>query len=151
MKTHHHPDDSTLVSYAAGGLSGNARILIECHLSYCSQCRETVRKAESIGASLLDSMPEYQLPTRSRDAIAKMLDAGPSASLPDKLSPKSDSEVPAPLHPFIGDSFADLKWSPLVPGVGQVRFTAGGGELRLLNIAPGTCLPMHSHRDTELT
>ena len=153
MITHHHPDDATLMSYAAGSLPGNAALLITCHLQFCGRCQAKVRDAETIGGTLLDGLGDTELSPGSRNRVLRMLAEPQTAahSAPRVESHFSPDEIPLPLQPVLGRSYDELNWSPLVPGVGQIRFDAAGGKMRLLNIAPGTCLPMHSHRDSELT
>ena len=43
MSITHHPDDSTLMSYAAGSLPAALAVVVAAHLSVCPRCREEVR------------------------------------------------------------------------------------------------------------
>ena len=151
MKTHHHPDDSTLLSYAAGSLPENAALLVSCHLQFCDVCRHTIRDGETIGGKMLDDLPAAVLPARVRSQVLARLHETPAQTPSPKTNTWSPDELPLPLQPLVGRDYSKLKWSPLVPGVGQIKLDSPRGKLRLLNISPGTCLPMHSHRDSELT
>ena len=151
MKIHHHPDESTLLSYAAGGLPGNATLLVSCHLQVCSACHGIIRDAELLGGELLEQMTGGNLNSSARDAILARLDSVAEIEPPKPATIASPDEIPLAIQPWLGRRYQELDWSTLIPGVRQIRFEAPGGELRLLNITPGTSLPMHSHRDSELT
>ena len=48
--------------------------------------------------------------------------------------------------------WAQSGWRRLAPGIRQLALTTGGGaKARLLKLKPGTVLPEHGHRGTELT
>ena len=151
MKIHHHPDESTLLSYTAGGLPGNAALLVSCHLQFCAACHDTIRDAELLGGELLEQMPGGNFSSSARDAILARLDSVAEIEPSKPAMTASPDEIPLAFQPWLGKRYQELDWSPLIPGVGQIRFEAPGGKLRLLNITPGTSLPMHSHRDSELT
>jgi len=151
MKIHHHPDESTLLSYAAGALPGNAALLVSCHLQFCAACHQVIRDAELLGGELLEQLPGRKVSGDARDAILARLDNVAEIESPEPAVKVSADEIPLAIQPWLGKRYEELDWSPLVPGLGQIRFEAPGGKLRLLNIAPGTSLPMHSHRDSELT
>ncbi|MEM7209087.1 MAG: ChrR family anti-sigma-E factor [Pseudomonadota bacterium] len=152
MKTHHHPDESTLVSYAAGALPANAALLVSCHLQMCDHCRATIRDAEFIGGTMLEDLPDTPISTAGLASVLRRIEhesePAPVRVPPQTLSP---DELPLPLHDLFGRKYSDIDWSPLVPGVGQVKASTASGTVRMLNIAPGTCLPMHSHRGSEMT
>jgi putative transcriptional regulator len=151
MRIHHHPDESTLLSYTAGGLPGNAALLVSCHLQFCATCHDTIRDAELLGGELLEQMPGGNISGNARKAILARLDSEAEIESSKSSMTASPDEIPLAIQPWLGKRYQELDWSPLVPGVGQIQFAAPGGKLRLLNVTPGTSLPMHSHRDSELT
>ena len=152
MSCHHHPDLSTLLSYGAGSLSDALAVVIACHLEECEQCRQTVAEAETIGSQLIEQPFKDDMPGSARHQMLAMLDDCPMEPVVTVQSSVIDKgDVPTPLHSFIGRHFSDLKWSRLAPGLKQFVLPASGGKLRLLNIAPGTCMPVHGHSGSELT
>ena len=152
MKPNHHPDDATLLSYAAGGLPGDARVLIDCHLQACPHCRQTILDAESIGGALLETAAPRPAADRMRNDMLARLEGVPPDTVPGPTTgTTAQGALPGPLQRLLGDDLEQLKWSPLVPGVSQHRIDFPDGNMRLLNISPGTCLPNHSHRGSELT
>ena len=58
MKIMHHPDDSTLMSYAAGSLAEALAAVVRAHVCMCKVCADEVRTLEMIGSCLLDSIEE---------------------------------------------------------------------------------------------
>ena len=60
--------------------------------------------------------------------------------------------LPAPLHPYFGASWRELKWRWMGPGMHYIR-TIGpsGGTMLMLRIGPGRRMPVHGHHGSELT
>ncbi|WP_243410257.1 ChrR family anti-sigma-E factor [Pokkaliibacter plantistimulans] len=162
LQPNHHPDDATLVSYAAGGLATALSITVACHLAICPRCRQRVSEADALGGHLLSHLPQQSLSAEHRQAMLDALDkpaadepaAGHRASTAiasKETSAEADDLLPAPLQHLLGERFSDLKWSTLGPGMKQVKMHVGNSNLRLFKIAPGTCMPLHSHGGSELT
>jgi putative transcriptional regulator len=145
----HHPDDDLLLAYAAGSLDEARSLLLAAHLSFCSHCRETVRRMEALGGAQLDALPESDL---SRDAWAQLmrrLDAPPDPPAP--VAGKSRGGLPAVLAPYFGAGRRTPRWRKFGPVEQAVLFKRGGLRARLLRIAPGTVMPRHGHAGQELT
>ena len=49
MSIRHHPDDATLVAYAAGAVTEGISLVVAAHLDLCPQCRARVRDATDLG------------------------------------------------------------------------------------------------------
>lgn len=151
MNPCHHPDHSSLVNYAAGGLPDALAMVIACHLSHCDQCRAVVAQAEQIGGLLLEDMPPVALATDARENMLALLDSETLPTLKRKEVPPDDGDIPQPLHSMIGTRLDDLHWRTLAPGMKQFVLPARDGKLRLLKISPGTSMPVHSHSGSEVT
>lgn len=160
MNPHHHLHESTLMSYAAGALQAPLSIVAATHLEQCPHCRQRLRDAEAVGSALLEQTQPVLDDTR-REALraamlAQLMDVAPPAMLaPARQAPperpQADPEyLPASLHPYFGDSLASLRWRWIAPGVHCIR-ARQMPSLIMLKIAPGKCLPMHSHGRSELT
>ena len=160
MNPHHHLHESTLMSYAAGALQAPLSIVAGAHLEQCPHCRQRLRDAEAVGSALLEQTQPVLDETR-REALrsamlAQLMDVGAAAMpMPERPSPperpQADPEyLPVSLHPYFGDSLASLRWRWMAPGVQCIR-APQMPSLIMLKIAPGKCLPMHSHGRSELT
>lgn len=154
MSVNHHPDDATLLSYAAASLSESFETLISCHLMQCEQCRKRIADAELLGAALVESQ-EPKLPDSSRDRFMAMLDDEPdSFSAIEQREPSIDQRplnVPAEVQQVLDGKEDSLNWKRLVPGIQQIKLGHPESGLRLLKISPGISIPLHSHHGSELT
>jgi len=159
VNPHHHLHESTLMSYAAGALPAPLSIVAGAHLEQCPHCRQRLREAEAIGSVLLEQTQPSTGDLRRerlRDAMLMQLatDARATAVASRPLArerPEADPDhLPASLHPYFGASLSGLRWRWMAPGVHCIR-AEQMPSLIMLKIAPGKCLPMHSHGRSELT
>jgi len=154
MSVSHHPDDATLVSYAAGSLSPSFEILVACHLRQCEFCRRRVTVAEHLGAALLDETAPLSAGQRERflARLEQETDKGeaPLASAVEPATVRRHS-IPQPLAALLSGKAEPLDWRRLVPGIQQIRLDIAKGGLQLIRIAPGVSIPRHSHQGSELT
>jgi putative transcriptional regulator len=146
MSITRHPDDSTLLSYAAGSLPGAFAAVVAAHLALCPRCREEVATMEVVGGLLLAGLPGAALRRRQ----PRMAELQPRRPAPD--SPRGSLEVPAPLARLVGGDLDALRWRWISPGL-WLRWLAceGGGRLYLLRGAAGVVVPEHGHHGSELT
>jgi putative transcriptional regulator len=142
-----HPDDATLVSYAAGTLHEGLAAVVAAHVSMCSRCRKEMDDLELIGASLLLASPSsgqaLEVPRRPVGAVPKV-----------DRAPLVQDPLPEPIVRAYGISFDAIPWKWLGPGVQHHPLQLGPGEpgdLRLLRIGPGRRMPDHGHGGAELT
>lgn len=168
MNPRHHLHESTLMSYAAGALPPALGVVAGSHLEQCAHCRQQLRQAEAIGAMLLEQTQPVASQERHavlREAMLAQLEQGVDAALQEHVPavgagpaasaraerPQADPDyLPASLHAHFGSSLSALRWRWTAPGVHCIR-AAQMPSLILLKIAPGKCLPMHSHGRSELT
>ncbi len=159
MNPHHHLHESTLMSYAAGALPAPLSIVAGAHLEQCPHCRQRLREAEAIGSVLLEQTQPSTGDLRRehlRDAMLMRLATDvPAAAVASRTvsreRPEADPDhLPASLHPYFGASLSGLRWRWMAPGVHCIR-AEEMPSLIMLKIAPGKCLPMHSHGRSELT
>lgn len=156
MKTTHHLDDATLVSYSAGALPAALAVVASAHLERCAECLEQLHAADRIGGVLMQQQRVDAPPEDARAAMLALLDdepALPQTTLPVEVMEASDPDrLPSALHPWFGHSIRALRWRRVAPGVQRILASGiAGGDLMLLRIAPGSKLPLHSHGGNELT
>lgn len=149
MSIVHHPDDSSLVSYAAGNLAESAQILIACHLQHCPQCRQRVEQAELLGGALLSDIEPQP---SQRDAFLSLLEAEPEPLAATQAEAVvRQHALPSQLHHLLEHGDRELNWSRVAPGIKKINLSTSDGGLKLLKIAPGVSMPQHSHNGSELT
>ena len=156
MKPKHHPDTSTLLSYAAGSLPEPLAMVTACHLSHRTQCRNLLHDADQIGSMLLDDITPTSVSVSVKQSLLARLDSVETIKVPlpkaTRFPQQSLRDIPYPLNTILGSSLETLEWKTLVPGIKQhLISTSSDGHLRLLNISPGTSIPEHSHTGSELT
>jgi len=165
MRPRHHPKEEWLISYGAGTLDEAYSLLVASHLAYCGECRDKVRLAEDLGGVLISDLPGTAVGADALDRIMARLDVGQGldadegrvepvrASLRVKHESR-DISLPGPLLDFVGGDLDRLAWKTIGPGVRAVRIPVAGRDdsrLWILRAAPGTRLPEHGHRGSELT
>lgn len=162
MRPHHHLDDATLMSLAAGALSLPLAVVASAHLERCAECRRRLSAAEAIGAALLEqTQPESA--SGQRDALRDVMlarlesethvDAAKVTALhPEAVPPRgSDPDrLPTSLQPYFGERLSTVRWKWIGPGMYCIR-GRDMPSLIMLKIAPGRSLPQHSHGGSELT
>ena len=155
MKPSHHVDDATLLSYSAGALPTAMAVVVAAHLDRCQWCRDHLLDADQIGGALMQQQRPATPSASAREAMVARLEREPELESrpPQPLPAAFDPDrLPAPLHPWFGNSLRALRWQRVAPGVQRIRASGlKGADLMLLRIAPGSKLPLHSHRGSELT
>ncbi|WP_210395368.1 ChrR family anti-sigma-E factor [Motiliproteus sediminis] len=148
MTLSHHPDDASLASFAAGGSPQNFACVMQLHLDQCDRCRQRVGQAETLAGLFFGQQPADRFSAASKSRLMAMLDqpADESPSARPRGTP-----VPELLRDWSDQQVDQLPWRRIAPGIKQVRFPEVSGDLYLLRIAPGTCLPEHGHGGGEMT
>ncbi len=165
MKIHHHPDDATLMSYAAGSLPDALAAVVACHLAMCPRCRAEVSDMEALGALLMKDLPASPVADQT-PPLPVAMDAMRITSPALGATPRHAAEacaghhgdgtgLPAPLARHLGfRSLEEIPWRRLGFGVWHYPVplsSRSGGDLRLLKVAPGQVMPEHGHGGSELT
>lgn len=151
MTPTHHPSDALLLSYAAGTTAEAEALAMSTHLTFCPECRARLAAAEAVGGALLDQIESAPLPAVALQSVLARLDE-PVAAADRPSPPQALEELPHALAGYAAEALAQSGWRMLAPGIRQLALTtAGGAKARLLKLKPGTVLPEHGHRGTELT
>ncbi|MET3650643.1 ChrR family anti-sigma-E factor [Dyella japonica] len=153
MKPHHHLDDSTLIGYSAGALPAAFRVVVSAHLSICQSCRERMLDADAVGGQLVSLQEGASMSAEARNDIMSRLGARPAPPTAAPVRRGLDHDLlPQPLWPYFGETYSDLRWRTIGPGVHHIRSRGvDDGHLMLLRIAAGRSVPMHTHGGNELT
>jgi putative transcriptional regulator len=152
MTITHHPDDATLMSYAAGSLPEALSAVICAHLSMCPSCAREVRSMERIGSVLMERLDAAPLSRVAPQMALRAMEADVTGAQAIEIDPASD--VPVPLQHLIGSRIDDIRWKRLGMGVWSMPLPLsrlGDGDLRLLRVGPGQAMPDHGHGGAELT
>jgi putative transcriptional regulator len=154
MNIHHHPDDSTILAYAAGNSVEGFSLVLAAHMELCPRCRSRMAEAEALGGELLEEFPPVRMSAGGLAQVWERIAAAPEAESPEPRRQPAPEGVPSVLAPFLGGDLDSIRWRSLVPGVRQHVLRgveSGRGSVRLLSIAPGITIPHHTHGGGELT
>ncbi len=159
----YHPTDDWLANYANDAIDRQTAVLVATHLTYCPQCRKTVRYFEEIGGALLDeididaigaSADPFEFEATAANDLTPPADEGQS----DLPNGSMNEFVPRPLLRYVFDRLGTtdleaLPWKFYGPGIRRaVLFeNADGGAIRILRAQPGAVFPHHGHGSEELT
>jgi putative transcriptional regulator len=143
-----HPDDSTLMSFAAGSLPAALAAVVAAHLTLCARCHDEVATMELLGGSLLDALPGVAMAGPPQAPL-------PGVQRETRLAHRraaASGEVPAPLARLIGDDLDAVRLRRVSRGL-WLRWLPvdGGGRLHLFKGAPGATVSEHGHKGSELT
>ena len=148
----HHPDDSWLLSFAAGTLDLGQQVAIATHLQSCARCRGFARALECVGGVLLaDAQPAPLSEGRLERALAALdrveapRPAPPRQTAPDDGSPR--------LPPFV-ERFPMGPWRKLGTAVRTRPILlpeTSATRVFLLESKPGAKVFAHTHGDLEMT
>jgi putative transcriptional regulator len=149
MSITHHPGDELLLSYASGAANEAVALLIASHTTFCPQCRATVQRAEATGGSVLADVAPVSMSTKAYEAVLARLDE-PAREVVKAAHLQSD--VPAPLRPYIGTDYDTLPWRHVGGGISHLPIeTKGGMKARLIRAEPGSGVYTHTHKGEEWT
>ncbi len=151
----HHPSEDFIAAYAAGALDEANALAIATHLTLCPACRRQTTTYETLGATLVEDLPEMAMSSDAFAAtMARVRSTAPSvkAAAISKHAPTSSILLPAPLRHYVGGDIGKAAWRSLGPGIHHMPLISSGGvTARLLRIAPGRSVFDHSHGGSELT
>ncbi|KUO62813.1 MAG: hypothetical protein APF80_03805 [Alphaproteobacteria bacterium BRH_c36] len=149
MKIDHHPDESTLMSYAAGSLPEPLSAVVAAHIEICPECAREVHAMERIGATLFENLAPAPVSLSAGQAF------GGAATPPPATPAPVDSGISASvLRRLLGGELADVHWKRLGFGIWHYPIKLSPnckGDLRLIKVAPGQVMPDHGHGGSELT
>jgi putative transcriptional regulator len=155
MMPRHHPSEATILAYSAGALGEGLSLVVASHLGYCPECRSQVAQGEVIGGALLADLAPSPLAPGAREHMLLQLDRPAQLQVAMPRPVAADPLIPGPLSRYFRDGSAAIKWRFMAPGLRQFEIVPhtqlGGGNFRMLRIAPGRMLPRHGHTGTELT
>jgi putative transcriptional regulator len=160
MSIQHHPDDSTLVSYAAGALPVQLALVVAAHLERCPRCVEQVRFAERLGGALIDGLVQPPSTTPSIDrcwdelqARIERIEAGDVGELEQARAWGTGVGTDI-LSRYLPRDLEGLNWRKISRRIHQFPITDLCDEkawVRLFLFDTGVAVPNHTHQTQELS
>ena len=152
MMSKHHPNEETLLRYAAGTLASGLRLVVSVHISGCTVCQADLSRAEAIGGVLLEEADLVALEPGAFVKVMALVDAVPETTLVPRPAPRrltDELEAPAELS---GCQIGPWRW--LGPGRQWSRVILPDDPkalVILLRVSAGKRLPRHTHKGLEVT
>ena len=154
----HHVSEDLLLEYAAGALDEASSLLVATHLALCPPCRAVVSEAEAMGGVLLEGEQPEAMSEGSVNTVLERVAQSPvepaghegARGRADRLDAAS---LPQPLRGYAAYTLSRRGWRRVAPGLSQLVLGTSSGPTtaRLFHLAPGTRIPVHSHRGLEVT
>lgn len=167
----HHPDDLTLLDYAAGSLGLAQALAVSVHLGFCSQCQSQLRKLNALGGVLLaetkpasvganDDQVTEQSDSQTKEldegfeALMARIEAEPAATQTQETR-RPTTGYHNPLERYLPASLDELDWQQQTREIAKFDLTnvvdMGSARVALQKIKAGAKVPVHTHRGNELT
>ena len=151
-----HPSSDMLLKYSMGNTTEAESLIISCHIAYCSECKEVLKKYETLGGYYLSNHKELSLSKDLWKNILSKVDGldqeefqanYTSHSIKSNLS-SSDIKIPSTLSEYLGPEFDTKYWKSSINNIKykDINFKDQNISGKLLEI-PANCLVWGSLSD----
>lgn len=156
----YHPDDMTLMNYAAGSLSIPQALAVSMHLCFCHECRDLVKNFNHLGGALLETIKPASTEDDAFDSLMASLEPHDhSEATKVKMDMGSTDKITQhfsnPLLRYLPTSLADLPWQRQTKEISKFDLTSllgvKGFQVALQKINAGAKVPTHTHKGFEYT
>lgn len=156
----HHPDDMTLMNYAAGSLSLPQALAVSVHLCFCHECRELVKNFNHLGGALLETIKPASTDDQAFDALMATLEPHtPTRAPKQNVAPEENTRIAQhytnPLLRYLPAPLNDLPWQRQTKEISKFDLTSiisvKGFQVALQKISAGAKVPTHTHKGFEYT
>ena len=156
-----HPSSDMLLKYSMGNTTEAESLIISCHIAYCAECKEELKKYETIGGYYLSNHKELSV---SKDLWKNILDKVDgldqdqhqanytSHSIKSDLS-LSDIKIPSTLSEYLGPDFDTKSWKSSINNIKykDIKFQDRNISGKLLEIPANKSMLKHGHEALEAT
>lgn len=155
-----HPDDMTLMNYAAGSVSIPEALAVAMHLCFCHECRTHVKNLNHLGGALLENIKPASTDDGAFDALMATLPPHDHTGvrtdkLPVNAQEKIIQQFDNPLQRYLPAAIENLPWRRQTGEVSKFDLThlvgVKGFQVALQKIKAGARIPNHTHRGSEFT
>ncbi len=156
-----HPSSDMLLKYSMGNTTEAESLIISCHIAYCAECKEELKKYETIGGYYLSNHKELSVSKDLwKNILAKVdgLDQDQhqanytSHSIKSDLT-HSDIKIPSTLSEYLGPDFDTKSWKSSINNIKykDIKFQDRNISGKLLEIPANKSMPKHGHEALEAT
>lgn len=142
------PDQSWLVSYSGGGAPESVKLILQAHMAVCPKCRSALKLADQLGGQFLFSMDGEV----TEEGKAPLPAVGLKSEEPVEWRRENVSDLTEVFNKYVGNNLSGFQWRAAGKGLRVCKLSESDGyRLLMLRADPGTVLPKHRHRGSELT
>ena len=156
-----HPSSDMLLKYSMGNTTEAESLIISCHIAYCAECKEELKKYETLGGYYLSNHEELSVSKDLWKNILVKVDGldqeqyqanYTSHSIKSNLS-HSDIKVPSTLSGYLGPDFDTKNWKSSINNIKykDIKFQDRNISGKLLEIPANKSMPKHGHEALEAT
>jgi putative transcriptional regulator len=164
-----HPDEMTLMDYAAGSLSIPQALAVSVHLCFCHECRGLVKNLNHLGGALLETLNPASTDDAAFDALMAQLDVPAEPAAVALVNEKKHAPIHTPMmtnesvaggfvNPllrYLPCALEDLPWKRQTKEISHFDLTSlvnvKGFRVALQKIKAGAKIPHHTHKGIEYT
>lgn len=157
-----HPDEATLMNFAAGSLSLPQALAIRVHLGFCLQCRNHCRQLTQVGASLLEKITPASLADDGFEQLFERIEQEDSQQAHQEAPVKNYRETQNLaatsqdlLLKYLPSSLENLPWKKQTSTIAKFDLSSminvAGFQVALQKISAGARVPTHTHKGFEYT
>ncbi len=156
-----HPSSDMLLKYSMGNTTEAESLIISCHIAYCAECKEELKKYETIGGYYLSNHKELSVSKDLWKNILVKVDGldqeqyqtnYTSHSIKSYLS-NFDIKIPSTLSEYLGSDFDTKNWKSSINNIKykDIKFEDRNISGKLLEIPANKSMPKHGHEALEAT
>lgn len=151
----HHPSDSRLTEYSAGGMAYGPAVCISTHLERCHECTQRVDNLNLLGATMLDQIDSAECSDDLFDRVIDSLESAPTSQAITSAEAANQSTVAqSALRALLPQGLESVAWKRLAKGVSSFEVPSINGEgfsVKLLRVSKGSSVFQHTHTGTEFS
>ena len=155
----YHPDDVTLMNYAAGSISIPEALAVAMHLCFCHECRTQIKNLNRLGGAMLETITPASQDDAAFDALMATLEPHAATPLEQDHAPARSAPQAQPfanpLARYLPASLKDLAWQRQSSEISKFDLTSlinvAGFKVVLQKINAGAKVPTHTHKGSEFT
>ena len=142
------PDESWLVSYSGGGAPDSVKLILQAHMAVCPKCRSALKLADQLGGHFMFS----EEGEATEESSAPLSAVGLKSEEPVEWGRDNVSDISDVFNKYVGNHLNGFQWMRAGKGLKVCKLSERDGyRLLMLRAEPGTVLPKHRHRGSELT
>ena len=156
-----HPSSDMLLKYSMGNTTEAESLIISCHIAYCAECKEEIKKYETIGGYYLSNHEELRVSKDLWKNILEKVDGldqeqvqtnYTTNSITSSLS-DSNIKIPSTLSEYLGSKFDTKNWKSSINNIKykDIKFQDENISGKLLEIPANKSMPKHGHEALEAT